>query len=68
MKLFRNLKVKQKITLSFTLGNVLLLLCILVLEIFLHNTARNYEDMYNNYGAPMATAGRVGIEFFSALV
>ncbi|MBP5160002.1 MAG: MCP four helix bundle domain-containing protein [Lachnospiraceae bacterium] len=66
MKLFRNLKVKQKITLSFTLGNVLLLLCILVLEIFLHNTARNYEDMYNNYGAPMATAGRVGIEFFSA--
>ncbi len=66
MKLLKNLKVKQKITLSFTLGNVFLLVCILVLELFLHNTATSYEDMYNNYGAPMATAGRVGIEFLSS--
>ncbi len=64
MRIFRNLKVKQKITLSFTLGNVLLLVCILVLELFLHNTSTGYDDMYNNYGAPMSTAGKVGIEFF----
>lgn len=67
MNTIKKMKLRAKIVTSFTVANVVLAICVALLIFFISTISTRFTKVYTDYGSPLSTLGKCGMEFYDGI-